>query len=154
MITLLETTSHNSESFKSFVKGLENCKLNTFEHWNYFLSYSLLFTPQRVWERGGIYTSIINKTYDSRGANVKIVKLLNRRDCLDSGLSISSVKVELDEKSGKLILSGDAGYYYSGVLCSGTYRVEISFVEEMWTDDGHFYLGGKIIPITQDMLGY
>ena len=153
MITLLDTTSHNSESFKSFVKGLEKCKLNMFEHWNYFLSYSLLFTPQRVWDRGGIYTSIINKSYDSRGANVKIVKLLNRRDCLDSGLSISSVKIELDEEIGKLILSGDAGYYYSGVLCRGTYCVEISFVEEMWTADGHCYLGGKVIPITQDMLG-
>ena len=50
-------------------------------------------------------------------------------------------------------ISGDAGYYYSGFLCRGTYRVEISFVEEMWTADGHYYLGGKVIPITQDMLG-
>lgn len=152
MITLLDTTSHGSNSFKLFVKGLENCKLNTFEHWNYFLSYNLLFTPQREWDRDGIYTSIINRSYDSRGANIKIVKLLNRRDCVDRGLSISSMKVELDEEMGKLILSGDARYSYSGFLCGGTYRVEIGFVEEMWTDDGHCYLGGKVIPITKDMI--
>jgi hypothetical protein len=151
--TLLNTTTRTNEDFISFVNQLKDCKLNNFEHWNYFLAYHFTFNPKSVWGKNGVYQSLVDTEYTTRGVNIEIYKALNQGYFLPHNCQCFNVKIELD--NGKLILSGEGVYPYCAGFnerTNGIYRCEISFIEEMWTSDGHTYLGGKVIPITQEML--
>lgn len=133
METLLETTDFGSQSFVDFLKTLKDCKLNNFNVYNQFLGCELSIDSGC-------------EHYDTRGSHIRICDLLSKSHFYSYSISATTIGVKLD--GHKLVISGTCwgkeNDFFS-VKKLKSYTLEIRLVEEMWTSDGHYYLGGKVL---------